>query len=150
MTAAALVAGLAAPAHASQTPQFGCGVSGGGPVGYDYDLTAIAYYEPAAGLPGLRKWTKFRYRVDGIIIGDSNNISIRLSEGGTVRFAYDSPDNRHAGVWYEVIPSVPIFTFIEGSGDPHDHRSDDVVTVHAIFDRPRRSDPNCTATSARL
>jgi hypothetical protein len=156
LAAGALLAGLPGPGYADDVGA-GCAVSGGGGflgIPYDYDITAIAYYGPVTNAPGLRAWTRFRYRLDGVLPpGDSSNVNIRLYEANTLKLAVDSPDDRHGRVWYEVRPASPTLTYVGApprDDDVRDHRSDDVVRFEAIFDRPRRSDPSCTAITGRV
>jgi hypothetical protein len=169
LVAGSLLAGLAAPAHAVEddralvrsaqinrtlggfiisvpTPEARCGRSGGGGLfstPYDYSFRGVAYYGTVPGNPGFRQWTLFRYRLDGAVLnpGPSSNVTVRLFEGGTTKLEVESGDNVGAGVWHEVRPSSPVYTRA-GSAE--------TITFDVIFDRPRRSDPRCTAITGRV
>jgi hypothetical protein len=166
LAAGALLAGLAVPAHAAadpklvvprqitfhltgQTPEARCSVHDDGGLyqippdyGYDFEFTGIAYYTDAG--PYWRRWTSFRYRLDGLnFLGSKSNVNIRVLDGSTVRMDMDSPDNRHEGVWYTVTPEL-------GSVHTQTAGNNDTVEFEAIFDRSYRSDPRCTVYTARF
>jgi hypothetical protein len=154
----ALLAGTASPVNAEDVGA-GCTVSGGANFfpsapPYEYDIEGIAYYGPLANAPGLRSWTRFRYRLDGVLPpGPHSNVNIRLYEHGTLKYGLNSPDDRDGRVWYDIRPASPPITYVEApprDDDVRDHRSDDVVQFEAIFDRSRAGDPRCTATSGRV
>lgn len=153
LVAGALFAGLVTPANADQI-EVRCSTeieTSIPPFNLIYgEITGIAYYIPVANAPGLRAWSRFRYKVDGINIGTKNNVNIRLVEGGVQKLEIKSPDDRRRGVWYEVRPNSPVFTLVGGPEGPHDHRTDDVVSFEGIYDNSRRRDPRCTAYSPRL
>jgi hypothetical protein len=165
----ALLAGLAAPANASQdvriavppttatltklakvattsywfTPEGSCTRSSGGnffTVGYDYTVTAKAVYRPVPGAPGFYQWTQFQYKLDGILLGSHSNVNVRLYEAGTLKFEDRSPDNVSPGIWHYVMPTSPPITRSTSS---------DWIEFETIFDRARRSDPRCTARTGR-
>ncbi len=142
LVAGLLAAGLAAPTHAAaaQTAQVRCEVSGGGSLfnpPYDYWIDAYATYDSVPGNPGFRQWTGYSFRLDGVVPpGDQSNVNIRLYDGNVLIFAWNSPDNIHPRVWYAVHQGGIHYTTTSAV--------DDVVSFQAIFDRPRRSDPNCT------
>ena len=169
LVAGALLAGLAAPAHAIEddprlvkpihinqtlgrfsinsapTPEARCQRSSGGSIfspPYDYEFRGVAYYGNVPGNPGFRQWTLFRYRLDGVVLdpGPSSNVTIRLYEGGTTKMEFESGDDVTAGVWHEFRPSSPVYT--RGS-------SAETVSFNVIFDRPRRGDPSCTTITGR-
>jgi hypothetical protein len=165
LAAGALLAGLAIPAHASQdlivgkptkvpftiilsTPEARCAVHSDGRVfppspPYDYEFTGVAYYTSAG--PAWRRWTSFRYRIDGLVTdpGNKSNVNIRVLDGTTVRMDMDSPDNRVPGVWYTVTPELgSVFTQTAGANDS--------VEFEAIFDQPRRGDPRCFVYTPRI
>jgi hypothetical protein len=156
LAAAALLAGLATPAHADQVSA-ACEVQGFRlypPVGYTLRLDGTAYYGPVTNAPGLRTWTRFRYKLGPKvwsgpdITGGKSNVNIRLYEGARLVREIKSPNDRVSHVWYEVTAPFPTFTHV-GTGAPHDHRSDDVVRFEGIFDLILASDPRCTASTGR-
>jgi hypothetical protein len=133
LAAGLLLALTAAPASADL-------VGGSCNAGGSYTLSVLGSY-----VDGL--WRTQSYYLGGG--GDRSNVNIRIYQGSTLRWAYNSPDNRHAGVWYDIIPQLgsnppwhdpnggyPVFT----SGSAR-------VTYTAIFDRAWWSDPSCTITS---
>jgi len=103
----------------------------------------VAYYTSAG--PAWRKWTSFRYRIDGLVTdpGNKSNVNIRVLDGTTVRMDMDSPDNRVACVWYTVTPELgSVFSQTAGANDS--------VEFEAIFDQPRRGDPRCFVYTPRI
>jgi hypothetical protein len=139
-----VVAGVVAPALAITTPELTCNTVGAG--GSIYRLTATAEYQDST-VTKLRTWTGFRFMVHG---GDPdedhNNVNIRLSEFGDVKFSYNSPDSLEFNRWYSIRPASPVHTCIYGPSGEHDHRSNDVLKVEGIFDMSGIVDPRCTAT----
>jgi len=165
LVAGALLAGLVAPANASQedrlavprnatftrvattsywfTPEGSCTRSSGGSIftpPYTFTVTAKAVYRTVPGAPGFYQWTQFQYRLDGIRLGDHSNVNVRLYEAGTLKFEDRSPDNVDPGYWHYVLPSSPPITRATSS---------DWIEFETIFDLARRSDPRCTARTGR-
>lgn len=143
LVAGTLLAGWATPAHSDQI-EVRCSTRASNFFG---EITGIAYYGPLINDPHVRVWTLFRYKVDGIVVGNKSNVNIRLYEAGVLKMEIKSPDDRQRGVWYEVRPDFVVLTLVGGPEGEHDHRKDDVVAFEGIFDRGRRPDPRCTAYS---
>jgi hypothetical protein len=131
-------------AHATTTSTIYCDhVSDSGRT--RYRLTATATYEDDRDAQ-VRRWTSFRYRLSRLMGGPvgeqlNNNVSIRIKEWDTVVFAWDSPDDRRMGQWYNLVLANPATTRLI----PRDHRSKDMIEFRGIFDVPMAGDPACTA-----
>jgi hypothetical protein len=66
---------------------------------------------------------------------DQNNLNVRIYHpDGSLAWSWNSPDNRHSGVWYfrTIDPTVRVY---DGTR----------VVFTAIFDRLLEPDPRCTA-----
>jgi hypothetical protein len=123
------------------TPEAKCSVAGGGLFGsYNFNLVGRGYYRTVPGYPGFYEWYRFEYELGTLIDSgaDSNNITVRMFESGRQRFTDSTQeiDVRRFNTRYVLEPTSPIYT-----------RTTSPVTLEfsAIFDRPRRGDPNCTA-----
>lgn len=68
---------------------------------------------------------------------DKSNVNIQIRRAnGTVKWSFESPDNRRAGIEYQIAPPSNIRVEFR-----------DRVSFTGIFDRPIWSDPRCTATT---
>jgi hypothetical protein len=94
---AAATLALAAPAHAAVV---GTACSDDG-----HDFNATAFYTPRHM---FHDWYQFAYVLTGAGTGDESNVNIRLFDGFTQRFSYDSPDDREQDVWYYKSVSPPV------------------------------------------
>jgi hypothetical protein len=99
---AALLAGvlllvLATPARAGWTPRVGCQM---GP----HKVEAEGLYTNLSNPYGVRLYQWFGYRLTGG--GDKSNVSLRVYEGSSERWEYNSPDDREPGIWYGVYDTV--------------------------------------------
>lgn len=78
---------------------------------------------------------KIHYYIDNHSAQDQNNFNVRIyNPDGSLAWSWNSPDNRHSGVWYfrTIDPTVRVY---DGTR----------VVFTAIFDRLLEPDPRCTA-----
>jgi hypothetical protein len=141
LTAGVLVFGSAAPASAAQTPNLRCQTVLSAKL---YELTTYANYDDDVVAPGIRRWNYFRFMVHGGGYDRrSNNVNVRLLEGSRLVYEYESPDSLEFNRWYVARPSSPVYTKSWGPKGEHDHRTNDVLRVEAIFDHAGGPDPSC-------
>jgi len=120
----AWVALSASPASA-ETLTAGCET----PARYER-LTAWAYYTQS---DAFHAWYEFQYRLDGLDLGDKNNVNIWIYQNSNVVWDYRSPDSLTPNEVHTLTLDSPVFTYggfaewtkfqgifdLRLSGDPH-------------------------------
>jgi hypothetical protein len=141
LTAGALMVGINPVANATEVTGIYCELSTSEGI-VRIDANALYFDEPSTG---IRSWRRFSYRLRGERDRTHNNVNIRVSESGRQVYAWNSPDDRVSGVWYNHRPTRAVHTSSYGPGGEHDHRRDDLIEFQAIFDFFMDGDPRCTA-----
>jgi hypothetical protein len=129
LLAGLLLAGMAVPANAEQSPRASCVM---GP----HKVEAEGIYTNLSNPQGVRLWQFFWYRLTGG--GNKSNVTLRVMEGNSERWEYNSPDNRRPGIWYGVSDVVATSYW----GTPNDR-----IYVRGTFDVSNWPDPSCGTTS---